>query len=625
MRKMNIKNQIISITAILLISGCIPLKNTNMSQKLEEKENSIGLPSNLWLSERSTARVDSIFSFAKQAHQQLINNDTLGAELTYEYAFERISSFSTEEQLTLTKWDKYDSVLTLMNKDYERIFEEETEVLEAEEIREEITQIEKSIFPDSILFGKETFIDSSGGIPITLNKKVRSVIKYFQTKGRKVFTKWLERSGRYKKMVSAVFKEMDLPEELMYLAMIESGFNPRARSYARAVGMWQFISATGRYYGLRHNWWFDERRDYIKSTHAAAEHLKDLHERFKGEWYLALAGYNCNPKRVERNMRKYRTNDFWKLRRLPRQTRNYVPTFLAATIIAKDPKKFGFYVEHQTPVEVDSITVSESIDLNVIAKAVDTTYAFIKEINPAIIRWVTPPGIKNFTLYLPKNSREKFKTAYAQIPEKDKRSWVRHKIRSGENLSTIAGKYHTSISVLKTSNGLKGTRIRAGHYLLIPVPQNKKHFYASYSKSLSKSKRTYRRTKKKSATENPAEFKKIEYRVKKGDTLGGIAEAYSTRASKIRSWNGLYYGQNIYPKQKLKIYVPKQSLRFNTKQGISSLPAAKETGTYYTVRRGDTLWDIAKKYRISITQLKKINNLYGSKIKPGDRLKVQLN
>ncbi|NOG44054.1 MAG: LysM peptidoglycan-binding domain-containing protein [Calditrichaeota bacterium] len=608
------------ISVIALIAACQPVTHVKIDKSETDAEKR--LPNNLWLSEKSLDRVDSIFTLAKQAHQQLTNSDTLGAELTYEYAFERISAFSEKEQVTLTSWTKYDSVLKLMNTDYERIFEEQEEILEAEEIREEITNINKIVFPDSVLFGNETVIDTStSGMPITLNKKVRSVIKYFQTKGRKVYTKWLERSGRYKTFVKNVFEEKGLPDELMYLAMIESGFNPRARSYARAVGMWQFISATGRYYGLRHNWWFDERRDFIKATEAAAQHLKDLHERFDGHWYLALAGYNCNPKRVERNMRKYKTNDFWKLRRLPRQTRNYVPTFLAAVIIAKDPKKFGFYIDPQTPFEVDSITVSESIDLNVVAKAVDTTYAFIKEINPAIIRWVTPPGIKNFTLYIPKNSREKFKKAYAQIPDKEKRSWVRHKIRSGESLSTIAAKYYTSISVLKSVNNLRGTRIRAGKYMLIPVPQNKKHYYVSnYSNPSSKSKKRY--TKKKSVVkENSAEYKAIDYIVKKGDTLGGIAEAYSTRASKIRSWNGLYYGQNIYPKQKLKVYVRKGQ-QFSSKKK-STPENLVDDGPYYTVRRGDTLWDIAKKHRISISQLKKINKINGSKIKPGDRLKVQ--
>jgi len=285
------------------------------------------LPDNLWLSKKSIGRLDSIFTLSEMAHNQLINKDTLGAEITYEFAFEKISMFTETEQVTLLKWSKYDSVLQLMNIDYEHIFSEREESLAAEEVREEITNIkEEFTFPDSVLFGKETVIDSSGEIPLTLNKKVRSVIKYFQTKGRKTFTIWLERSGKYGEMARKIFREKGVPEDLIYIAMIESGFNPSARSYARAVGMWQFISATGKAYGLRNNWWFDERRDFVKASIAAAEHLRDLHERFNGHWYLALAGYNCNPKRVEKNMRRYKTNDFWKLRGLPRQTRNYVPT-----------------------------------------------------------------------------------------------------------------------------------------------------------------------------------------------------------------------------------------------------------------------------------------------------------
>jgi membrane-bound lytic murein transglycosylase D len=247
-------------------------------------------------------------------------------------------------------------------------------------------------------------VDSSRGLPITLNYKVRLAIKYFQTKGRGVFTRWLERSGKYEPLIDEMLERYQMPRDLKYLAMIESGFNPNAYSYAHAAGMWQFISSTGRYYGLRNDWWFDERRDVLKSTEAAVRHLRDLYDQF-GDWYLALAGYNCSPSKVHRNIRRYNSRDFWKLKRLPRQTRNYVPTFLAATIIANDPKKFGFYVDKTKPVEFDSVHISESVDLNVIAKLVDTSYSHIKELNPAVRRWVTPPGVKDFAIYLPKGKK----------------------------------------------------------------------------------------------------------------------------------------------------------------------------------------------------------------------------
>ncbi len=607
---------------IVMALGLIAFACTSTQKTVNEnvKQDRLdGLPENIWLSAVAQSRVDSLFMLTEKAHNQLINGDTLGAELSYEFAFDLMTRFNDSERQTLTGWSRYDSALTTMNDDYERIFKNQQELVEAEEVREDISDLEESTFPDSVLFGDMTVVDSSGAMPITLNKKVRLAIQYFQTKGRSYFSKVLERSGRYENMIRAILEEHEVPLDLAYLPIIESGYNPSARSYAKAVGMWQFIYATGRHYGLRSNWWFDERRDPVKATVAAARHLNDLHDRF-GDWYLALAGYNCNPNRVARNMRSYNTRDFWKLSRLPRQTRNYVPTYLAATIIARDPKKFGFYVDKQPPLELDTVIVSESIDLNVVAKAVDTTYNFIKEINPAVLRWVTPPGVQDFTLYLPSGTKERFKSVYASLPDSEKRSWVRHKIRYGETLSTIAQKYHTSISVIKSTNNMRGNLIRAGHHLLIPVPQNKAH-YNSYVSSGGSSYSS--RPKKKS--ENSAEYEKVSYRVKKGDTLGGIAELFNTRASRIRAWNGLRYGSYIYPDQNLTIYVPKgRSFASNSSAGSDEKKTLAE-GTYHTVRPGDTLWDISRRYNISISKIKQLNNMRSSVIKPGDKLIIQSN
>jgi len=321
-------------------------------------------------------------------------------------------------------------------------------------------------------------------------------------------------------------------------------------------------------------------------------------------------------------MRRYRTNDFWKLRRLPRQTKNYIPTFLAATIIARNPEKFGFYIKKDPSLEVDTVLISESVDLNVIARIVDTTYAYIREINPAILRWVTPPGVKNFTLYLPKGTKEKFKEEYKKIPDSQKRSWVRHRVRSGEALSLIARKYHTSVSVIKSINKLRSNLIRAGQYLLIPVPQNKAHYYASLNKSRSRSTKRKRTISHSKVIPKLPGAKKVIYEVKPGDTLGDIAEKFNTRASYIRRWNGLRYGEYIYPKQKLTIWVTKsltQKVKDSDKQKID------DNATYYTVKSGDTLWDISRKYGVSIEQLKRLNNMRSVRIRPGDKIKVSQN
>lgn len=613
-----LKILIIFSILLVIIFSC---QTTVVKKEVEKNQDpQVKLPGNLWLSESTHTRLDSIFDYYNQAKKKLSDRDTLGAEIYFNYAFEIISKFTDEDQITLENWTEYDSTFKSMNEEYAFIYLSNNHILEAEEIREDITELEELTFPDSILFGNGVVVDTSGSMPITINNKVRLAIKYFQTTGRVVMTRWLERSGKYEPMIKEILRKKNLPNDLFYLAMIESGFVPRARSYARAVGIWQFISATGRAYGLRNNWWFDERRDVLKSTHAAAEHLSDLHDRF-GDWYLAMSGYNCNPNKVARNMRRYKTRDFWKLTRLPRQTRNYVPTFLAATIIAKDPKKFGFYIEPQKALEMDSVQISESLDLNVIAKLVDTSYVCIKELNPAVLRWVTPPGVKDFTLYLPKGKKAKFKEGYAKIPDNQKRSWVRHRIKQGEALSTIAKKYHTSISVLRSTNKLRSNRIRAGKYLLIPVPQNKSHYYTYKTSNYSSSKKKRR---SRAIVKNVPGSKKIIHIVKAGETLGGIAEDYKTRASKIRAWNGIRYGRYIYPKQKLAIWVPEDMEEIKQK-ARKKIVKNQGSGSYYTVRRGDTLWDIAKKYGLSIRDLKKMNNMRSSFIKPGKKLKVSDN
>ncbi len=615
---MKILNKIAIIAGIaFLISSCqigqIHRKNISKLRVLPTS-----LPDSLWVSENLANRMDSLKSYYLDAQKKLNEQDTTGAQIYFEQGFEQLSELNDEDRNTLSYWTEYDSLIRKMDKEYQQLYQENQGELEAEEVREDITKLEEINFPDSVLFGEGTLIDSSGPIPITLNYKVRLAIKYFQTKGRGIFSKWLKRSGRYETIIKKILKEEGVPEDLFYLAMIESGFHPRARSYARAVGIWQFITATGRHYGLRHNWWFDERSDVFKATRAAAKHLKHLYEQF-GDWYLAMAGYNCNPRKVQYNIRRYHSRNFWKLQRLPRQTKNYIPTFLAALIISKKPGKFGFYVKKETPLNVDSIHISEAVDLNVIAKMVDTTYDYIREINPAVLRWVTPPGVKNFVLYLPKGKKDSFKTEYAKIPDGKKRSWVRHRIRFGEALSTIARKYHTSMSVIKSINKLHSTRIRAGHYLLIPVPQNKMYYYAS--KNYSHIRRNHRNYKRRSYASHLPGAKKVEYLVKPGDTIGDIAEKYHTSARRIRAWNGLRYGEFIYPRQKLVIWVNNQ-LENPVKRYVSS---EDENATYYTVKIGDTLWDISKKYGLSIEEIKRLNKMQTARIRPGDRIKVSKN
>jgi membrane-bound lytic murein transglycosylase D len=395
-----------------LIIGC-----TSSAIKTEESAtfSERNQPQDMYLDQHVKSSIDSMYVYYEHAINALEFGDSIGARIYYEKIFSYISELDEDSKSVLMEWEEYNDLVKRINNDYELIFTQDVFDQEAEEIREELTDFEEEVFGDSTGIDITNFESEpdTNLIPLQMNRRVELALKYFQTKGRKVFTIWLERSGKYEEMIRSILDEYDLPQNLVYLSMIESGFNPKAYSYARASGLWQFIYGTGSYYGLRSDWWFDERRDPLLSSNAAAQHLRDLNERFGGNWYLSLAGYNCNPKRVERTMRRYNTRDFWKLKSLPRQTRNYIPTFIAANIIAQNPEKYGFYIEKMQPVTWDTVQISEVVDLEIVAQCVDATFSEIKELNPAVKRWCTPPGVKNFTLNIPIGSKEKFSTIYA--------------------------------------------------------------------------------------------------------------------------------------------------------------------------------------------------------------------
>ena len=248
-------------------------------------------------------------------------------------------------------------------------------------------------------------------VPIHMNKQVRAYLVYFSTERKSVITRYLARSTRYLPMIKKVFQEAGLPEDLAYLAMIESGFNNRAYSPAAACGMWQFIKGTGLRYGLAIDSYVDERRDPEKATRAAANYLLDLYKQF-GSWYLAAASYNCGEGRVQRELNQSNHKNFWELSAnmcLPTETKNYVPQMIAATIIAKNPEKFGFKnVPYLPPMQHDQVPVTETTSLTAAAVAVNVPPDEVKDLNPELLRGITPPDSPSYTLNLPPNSKEKF-------------------------------------------------------------------------------------------------------------------------------------------------------------------------------------------------------------------------
>lgn len=390
-------------------------------------------------------------------------------------------------------------------------------------------------------------------IPLTLNSKVEYFLYYFQTSGKPSFSRWLSRSSRYIPMMKEILKREGMPEDLVYVAMIESGFHLHARSWANAVGPWQFISETGRRYSLRIDQWVDERKDPVKATTAAALYLKELYGMFNGDWYLAAAGYNAGENKILRAISMYNTNDFWEISRgsyLKRETKEYVPKLLAAAIIAKDPARYGFSdIAYLPAIEFDTVRIPSRTDLELVAKLSGTSYETIRELNPDLRHWCTPPNYPDYELKLPKGTRQQFELEYAKVPD-DKRFtekvlYARYQVRKKESLKSIARRFGTSPAALSELNGLSSKSRIAGKTLVVPVKQTVDFSHEGRAPQASVKKGTF------------AKY----YTVKKGDTLDALAKRFKVSARLLSSWNNLKSKVALKPGRRIII------ARFTEKNG----------------------------------------------------------
>lgn len=376
-------------------------------------------------------------------------------------------------------------------------------------------------------------------LPVTYNDRVEYWINFLKGRNYDKTRLWLERSGRYAPMIRAELRSRGMPEDLIYLALIESGFSPRAYSRAHAAGIWQFIAETGRRYGLEISTYIDERRDPVKSTRAALDYLQKLYRQF-GSWYLAAAAYNSGEGRVERLLRRHaggaRGSDalFWKISPyLPRETRDYVPLMLAAGHIAKDPAKYGFKsLKYHQPLAFEQVSVPGGTSLRSVARAADVSLDAVKDLNPHFIRGVTPPG-RTVAVRLPVGRREIFARNFKHMAEERRLASIQHTVRRGETLSHIARRYGTTVSELRAANGgVHPRRIQVGQRLTVPTRMN-----------LSAEPATGR--------SSAAQWRI--HRVRRGDSLWSISRRYGVTVREIQQWNGLGNRSRILAGQQLRI------------------------------------------------------------------------
>lgn len=405
--------------------------------------------------------------------------------------------------------------------------------------------------PGQLPFPLES-VASKYDIPLAYNEAVADYLAFFQGPGRRFFTVWLERSGRWIPLFREILREHGVPEDLVYLAMIESGFSMHARSWAAAVGPWQFIEGTGRQYGLRTDFWVDERRDPIKATHAAARFLKRLHETW-GDWYLAWAGYNAGPARVQKAIEKHGTRDFWELAATDdafrKETRHYVPKLIAAALIAKHPRHFGFgEIAYHEPLAWETVEIPDATDLEVIARCAGTTVEEIQLLNPELRRWATPPvGPRGepYLLRLPAGTRVRFAENFANVKPHERFTFRSYKVRPGDTIGAIALAFDTSAAEVMRANRIADPRrLRIGQELIIPVPPDAgprtdvvRHARASSSR--------------RAVAAAPAGA--VWHTVQAGETLGHVALRYGCSVEDLKRWNGIRDVRRVRVGQKLRV------------------------------------------------------------------------
>ncbi len=445
------------------------------------------------------------------------------------------------------------------------------------------------------------------GLPAEENKRIRAHRDWY-IRHPEYLRRVTQRAQRYAGYIHEEIRKRDMPAEIALLPIVESAYDPFAYSHGRAAGLWQFIPATGRRFGLQQNWWYDGRRDVVDSTAAALDYLEHLQQRFEGDWLLALAAYNSGEgtvlKAQRHNRRKGKPTGFWDLD-LPTETRDYVPRLIALKQLVESPRSYKVQLE---PIPVrprfEIVDTEAQIDMAIAADLAGMQLDLLYRFNPGFNQWATAPEGPH-RLLIPAEHAETFRQAIANLPPTARVRWIRHKIGSGETLTHIAKRYQTTVAALKRANDLGSNSIRTGRHLLVPVASKGKEDYTlSAQQRLTRTKNLDRGGQR------------TEHVVDSGDTLWELSKSYRVSVRKLASWNGMAPGDTLRLGQKLVIWT-------NSPSSASSHPGAQVRPVHYRVRRGDSLSRIANRFRVTVSQLRKWNGLaVGHYLQPGQSLKL---
>jgi len=568
------------------------------------------------------------------ASELVIKGDFLAARQVYEEAYDIIAEYEDNEKNPITP--EYTKIKEKILFDWGEVLKKEG--FQINTTSSNLLQQELKILQDIIDDERANdFVPSAppnlvaAPIPHIINEQVSKWIYRFQSGDqRKHFEIWSERAGQYLPMILDSVRKAGLPDEIAYLPAIESGYNPGAVSRANAKGMWQFVASTASNVGLIIDNYIDERLDPIRSTQAAIKHLKDLYSYWYGDWFLALSAYNTSEKRLRRAINKANTYDYWQLGSpLYLETREYVPKFLAAVEILKNPEQYGF-----NPIQMESVypdfdevllKKSEAASIDVIANAAGTSKSVISELNPALINFVTPLN-RDYVIRLPKGCKETFLANFAAIPPQSRIKQLVHYVQKNQTLSQIARLYRANVNLIVEVNKINNPKnLRIGQKLIIPLAGigYKQPSITAGGSSPNTSPRPVS-----VQSNDTAKRQKFVYTVRQNDKLSTIARQYGVTVAELQNWNkGVSDPDCIYQNQEIIVWLPKQPAKPAVNTGDTRTINMDDVSTkIHTVQKGENLTRIAKLYNVPIEYIYKLNNLNEeSVLHPGDKIVVPSN